>query len=203
MSTNEFNKEYYLVYGTNNPNCPAVELDEDKNGADFRRIKTPIENCGLVKMRIIEPYPKTPEMTDFHQNGIVSFFSKKIYDKINSIVVSGVQFLLGEIRNPKNNNIYENYYYLHIYSYINCLDRELSELDSNARTGMVRSISKIVLDTEVLSKIPLQERLIFRLGEMSAFQLFHKSVVDAIMATEPTGIRFVKVEDYHTGSAFD
>ena len=33
MSTNEF--DYYLVYGTNIPNCPAVELDEDENRINY------------------------------------------------------------------------------------------------------------------------------------------------------------------------
>ena len=201
MNTNEF--EYYLIYGTNISNCPMVELDEDANGINYRWVTTPIEDCELVKMRFAAPYPKKPTMTDFHQDGIVSFFSKKIHDALQPITFEGAQLLRGEIKDPKNKKIYEDYYYLHIFNKISCLDRNLSKFDASTGSGMVLSISKMILDKDVLSNIPLQERLIFRLGEKSSFQLFHKSVVDAIMATNPEGIRFVKVEDYHMGAAFD
>jgi hypothetical protein len=61
----------------------------------------------------------------------------------------------------------------------------------------------MVLDTTTLSKIPLKDRLCFRLGELFTHQLFHKSIVEKITETNPTGIRFIKVEDYNVGSAFD
>ena len=201
MSTNEF--DYYLVYGTNIPNCPAVELDEDENRINYRWAMTSIEDCELVKMRFVAPYPKKPTMADFHQDGIVSFFSKKIYDALQPITLEGAQLLRGEIKDPKNKKIYEDYYYLHIFNKISCLDRNLSDFDDSIGSDTVLSISKMVLNKDILSNIPLQERLIFRLGEKSSFQLFHKSVIDAIIAVNPENMRFVKVEDYHFGSAFD
>lgn len=69
--------------------------------------------------------------------------------------------------------------------------------------GSVDDIEKMILDEKILSAIPLKKRLIFRLGEHSGFELFHKSVVDTIMEQQPEGIHCVKVEDYHTGSDFD
>jgi RPA family protein len=67
---------------------------------------------------------------------------------------------------------------------------------------MIETIDKMVLDTKILSKIPLESRRIFRLGELYTQELYHESVVEKIMAVDPTGIRFVRVEDYHTGAAF-
>lgn len=197
-----FNDEYYLVYRVNNPNYPAVELNEDENEIDLRWETEPIEDCDLVKMKFMEPYPKKSEMVDFHSDGITNCFSQKIYAILNSLSIYGVQLLHGEVLNPKKKEVYNNYYYLHTHNYIQCLDKVQPEFVS-AVDGDILSISKIVLNQGVLSKIPQAERLIFRLDEMSSFQLFHQSVVNAIMATEPQGIRFVKASDYHTGSAFE
>ena len=193
---------YYLLYGENNPNCPAVVLDDDENGTDFRWETEPI-NCDLVKMKLMEPFSKEPEMMDFHQDRIVYFFSRKIHDVLAPLSIQGIQLLRGEILNPRNNHIYENYYYLHVLNHLGCLNKELSELKISSRTGTILSIKKMVLDEEVLSKIPLEERLVFRLEEMSSFQLFHESIIEKIKSVNPTGLRFVKVEDYHFGSAFD
>jgi hypothetical protein len=63
-------------------------------------------------------------------------------------------------------------------------------------SGGSYSIDRFTLDKEVLGKIPLEERLIFRLEEDETMKLYHKSIVDAIMAVNPTGVQFTKVEDW-------
>jgi hypothetical protein len=45
-----------------------------------------------------------------------------------------------------------------------------------------------------LSKIPLEERLVYVAKENPAFIVYHKSIVDIIMSVEPEGIRFERIE---------
>jgi hypothetical protein len=64
-------------------------------------------------------------------------------------------------------------------------------------------LKKIVLDKEVLSGIPLEERLVYRSKEDSQFKLYHESVVEIIKSVNPTGMRFLNIEDWNPGSLFD
>ncbi|MDR2870589.1 MAG: hypothetical protein LBV04_09070 [Deferribacteraceae bacterium] len=74
------------------------------------------------------------------------------------------------------------------------------ELDTN--DGEIRSITKLILDKEILSNIPLEKRLIFSLQEDCSKYIYHKSMVDAIMATNPEGIIFTPIEEWHEGIQF-
>ena len=200
MSTNEF--DYYLLYASGVHNSPAIILDDEMDSQEIKLGEPVANNIEVIKLKFWEPYPKEPVMIDFHSNGVIGCISSKIYEVLSSLEINGIQLIPATILNPRNNTIYDKYYYLHIYNLVKCLDMENS-LCRVGRIGKVRSISKMRLNAAELEKIPLKERLVFKLEEMFTFQLFHKSVVDAIMATNPEGIRFVKVEDYNVGSAFD
>jgi hypothetical protein len=192
--------EYYLIFAKEIPSSPAIGLTDEMD-EDEIMVEESIE-VDIVTLEYDEPYPKKPVMVDFHDSGVIGAFSDKIYDVLAPMKIKGIQLIPATILDPRNNVVYDNYYFLHIYNYLKCLDKNKS-IYTPDRVGGVASIDKMILDTNVLSKIPLEERLIFRLGEMYTHQLFHKSVVDKIMAANPEGIRFVKVEDFHMGSAFD
>ena len=199
MNTNEFN--YYLLYAEAIPSSPAVVLGDEMD-EDEIVIEEPIsDQIELIEMKFWEPYPKKPVMVDFHDDGTIGVVSKKIYNVLSPLNIKGIQLIPATIFDPKNKNTYEDYYFLHIYNYLECLDK-----DKSIYTGSVDDIviiKKMVLDTNVLSETPLEDRLIFRLGEMFTHQLFHETVVEKIMASSPRGLRFVKVEDFSMGSAFD
>ncbi|GHU05796.1 hypothetical protein FACS1894158_09870 [Betaproteobacteria bacterium] len=192
--------DYYLIYATGTPNSPAVIFD-DETDEDEVMVEEPID-IELITMKFWEPYPKNPVMVDFHDNGVRGVLSKKIYETLSPMKIKGIQLIPATIFDPKNKNTYNDYYFLHIHNYLNCLDMNKAVCRIST-VGTVRNIEKMVLDEKVLSKIPLEERLVFRLGELFTEQLFHKSIVDAIMAVNPQGLRFVKVEDFNSGSAFD
>lgn len=154
-------------------------------------------------MKFDGPYPKKPTMMDYHSDGVVELISDKIEQALAPLHIKGIQLPKATFLDPKNGTLYTNYYYLHIHHYLECMDKEHSNFIGDEDLDIVLAIKKLVLDHEILAQIPLQDRLVFRLDEDSAFKLFHKSVVDAIMATEPAGIRFVKVESYNPGTAFD
>ena len=199
MNTNEF--KYYLLYAEAIPSSPAVVLGDEMD-EDEIVIEEPIsDQIELIEMKFWEPYPKKPVMVDFHDDGTIGVVSKKIYNVLSPLNIKGIQLIPATIFDPKNKNTYEDYYFLHIYNYLECLDK-----DKSIYTGSVDDIviiKKMVLDTNVLSETPLEDRLIFRLGEMFTHQLFHETVVEKIMASSPQGLRFVKVENFNMGSAFD
>jgi hypothetical protein len=196
---NEF--DYYLLLAANEHSIPSIIQNSDSD-LDLDLEEGHLDEIDLIEFEFDEPYPKKPKMADYLDGGGIGVISEKIIDIVKPLNIYQVQLVPAVISNPRNNEIY-NYYYLHIYNYINCLDKNKSVFEGDEELETVNIIEKMVLDTTVLAKIPLEERLIFRLGELYTHQLFHKSIVDKIMESKPSGIRFVKVEDYHIGSAFD
>jgi hypothetical protein len=76
-------------------------------------------------------------------------------------------------------------------------DEEKTEYDYiSEMTGAWQDIEKIVLDKEKLAAVPLEDRLVFVAKEDPAFILYHKSVVDIIMAANPEGVVFTPVEEW-------
>jgi hypothetical protein len=54
----------------------------------------------------------------------------------------------------------------------------------------------MVINEDKMAKVPLEDRLIYKSRESGAYNFYHKSIVDAIMAVNPTGVQFTKVEDW-------
>jgi hypothetical protein len=115
--------------------------------------------------------------------------------------IKGIQ-LIPAIITGKNDEIYENYWYIHIINHYSVIDKEKSECKWNT-LGKIWVLNKLVLDEEKLKSIPLNERLVFRMPEYRVESLFHKSVVDAVMATNPEGVVFYNVKEWNSGTPFD
>jgi hypothetical protein len=73
------------------------------------------------------------------------------------------------------------------------LDWKTSKLGSE--NGMF-TIKQYILDNTILKDIPIEERLVFRLSENASMRIYHKTIVDKILAENPKGIKFTKVEEY-------
>jgi hypothetical protein len=200
---NEFS--YYLPFPVIVPSTPTLIVDSNPEpNVDLdMEMPYPLDGIDKIEFRFWEPYPKNPNMADYLvRNGGDGVLSEKLYNILSSLNIEGLQLIPATITDPRSNVVYERYYFPHIYNYIECLDRNESVYTLDV-LDMIETIDKMVLDTKILSKIPLESRRIFRLGELYTQELYHESVVEKIMAVNPTGIRFVRVEDYHTGSAFD
>jgi hypothetical protein len=139
------------------------------------------------------PPLRKPVMADFLK-GSECFFSKKIYDIINTLHLDYIK-LIETKWVGKQKDIAEKYWCLNVDNDIAVMDKEKSVYEKPRRTYFIK---KFVLDRESLKKIPLEKRLIFVMEEAMSNVVFHKSVVDAIMATNPTGLEFKPIEEYGT-----
>jgi len=194
------NFEYYILFSVNTPQKPSIVLTGKPKRTEIL-VQHPVK-INKVELKFEGTY-KTPDIMDFHHDGIHDAISDKLFNVLNPLQIDGIQLIPATILEPKGGTVYDNYYYLHIYNRIQCLDKNKSVYMGDEDMGIILAIDKIVLDQEALSKIPLEQRLIFRMKEVHTRQLFHKSIVDKILSVNPVGLRFVKVEDYNPGSAFD
>jgi hypothetical protein len=203
MNTNEF--DYYFIESTGGVDVPLLECnDVDKYALDFlaydefAEIVTPVYLCfneettkGL----------KTPRMVDFHTLPH-TVFSQKVFDVLSPMQLEGVQ-LVPAIITGNNGEEYKNYWILHTYKQIECFDKEKSIYKIGAFTKRWSCEKKVYLNKEALAEIPLEKRLLFVSKETSRFELYHKSIVDAIMAVNPEGLTFIPVEEWYEGVQFE
>ena len=198
---NEF--EYYLIGSDYKPTTPLLRGDDDQDTL-FLSNEEPISQINeLMKLCFNSPIPKKVIMTDYHSlpNPVVS---KKIAEVLQPINIYGIQLLSAEIRNNKTNEIYTDYFVVYVYNSIKCLDMKnaIYTIDEDEDEDAIESITKLVLDKEILSKIPLVKRLVFLLAEVRSMRIYHKSIVDAIMAVNPKGVVFTPIEEWYEGIQF-
>jgi hypothetical protein len=153
-----------------------------------------------IEYDFMKQYPRQSLMADYHFSGAPDVYSNRLREVIESMNVPDVDFIDAEITDRKGET-FDEYSIMHVRRLIACFDKERSRwkppgFDPNA----VMSIDNMVLDMDRLEKIPLRERLIFRLEECVHYHLFHESVVDAIAVLDPapTGFRFVSVGAWHS-----
>ncbi|GHU98991.1 hypothetical protein FACS1894159_02310 [Bacteroidia bacterium] len=60
----------------------------------------------------------------------------------------------------------------------------------------------MVISQELMSQVPLEERLMYVSKESGADVFYHKSIVDLIMSVNPQGIVFVPIEKWYNGIGY-
>jgi hypothetical protein len=203
--TQEF--DYYMIASAGNADFPLLECDDEVNPRALRflaydepaEIESPVALCFNE-----DTTTKNPRMADYHHLSGAAVFSQKIYDVLAPLNLDGVQFVPAVVNGNKGEK-YENYWIQHTFKPIECFDKEESvyETDDFADDGSWDNVEKVSLNKKQLAKIPLEKRLIFVSKETSRFELYHKSVVDAIMAVNPEGLTFIPVEEWHEGIQFE
>jgi hypothetical protein len=189
-------QEYYRIAISNDDAIPL--LDPDTDCPIYLSKREPIENPELLLFQLGSPIPRKPKIVDYHSSPN-SVISKKIFDVLFPLNIEGIQLLPAIIRG-KNDEIFADYWAIHIYNRIQCIDPALS--DCEIKSIRLSRVKKLVLDKNLLGTIPINKRLVFRLKEDTSYQLFHVSIVEAIMAVNPEGLRFVNIEQWNDGSFF-
>lgn len=187
---------YFKIYRENNDNYPLLR---STTNSDYEFEDNFIENAKVIEYTLGKPISKKPVMVDYHKTPY-SVISDKIANEIRGVY--GIQ-LIPAIITGKDNELYENYFYLHIHNHLPVLDRERSVYTWIERRQRANPIEKFFLDMKLLEEIPLEERLIFKLKENSTFEIFHESIVEKILSTDPVGVKFMPVEKWDIGTPFD
>ncbi len=122
-------------------------------------------------------------------------FSKRVIEEAGLKHIYGINFVPAHV---EHKGATHEFYILNFLNEIECLDKINSKYNWNKKSQEIRSIRKLVLDMEKLKQIPLKKRLIFLLEEGS-IALFHKSIVEQIMKTNPKGMKFITPDEFEYG----
>lgn len=183
--------EYFHIAPVNNVLYPDI-VPSNETG-DYKYENAVIDEPRLMEFKVKRKGNRKYQIVDYHVDYPYSVISKKIHDSLCVIKIHGVQYIPAVIFGKKN-ECYENYFYLHVYNFISAIDMENSVYEWDLHRDYIREIDKLYLDKNSLQKIPLEQRLIFRLKENDGEYILHKSIVEAIIATEPEGICFYGIE---------
>lgn len=192
--------EYYVIESENNDNYPMFSWDQ--LSTEFGRGK-PAELKEPVKMRLGDPISPNFEWVDFHivPDPVVS---KRIVDALLPLNLHGVQFVPAKVRNPRDPfSEPHDYWFIHVWNRIHCLDKEKSELEIDEVDGRIWGIDKLVLNEKTLAMFELRKRLMFELTENTSVLLIHQRVKDAIESVHPKGVRFFKATDWNSDKTFE
>ena len=189
--------EYYIIDRAGDKAYPLIGPEDDsRHTMMYTMSKTRIENPELTHFKFRDPIPKKPVIGDYFPSP-ESIVSSKIADVLNAMHITGIQLIPAEIE-TNTGDILKDYFYIHIYNHLKAVDREKSEYtEDDYDPDLLLWIESLELDKNVLKNVPLVERLVFKLYEDSSIHLYHKTVVDAIMAVNPEGVSFTKVEDWY------
>jgi hypothetical protein len=172
------NSKYYLIKRKTDQAYPLVDILEYE--------EEPWE------LELSSPVPRKPVMADY-LSGARDVFTKRIADVMQAMNMEGVCFHSTEVDDTRG-TIYDNYVCLETNDNIyKLMDKEQSEYEED---DDIYSFSKLVIDRKKLNKIPLNKRLCMRIYEAPGYHVYHQSVVDAVMALEPTGMYFQDIENY-------
>ncbi|NOZ53025.1 MAG: hypothetical protein GXP08_07760 [Gammaproteobacteria bacterium] len=194
-----YDQQYFKAMRSGSDNYPLLEWDDDLIEYDYSEFSRcePIEVYDMLHLMVGPPVPDHPELVDFHKLP-EPVFSKRLKNILHGLDINGIQLFEAQVRHGET--VYPDYYLMNVYHEIACLDKVRSKYDYEEEMYF---IDKLALDEAVLDTIPEKHRLIFVLKEDCQHILYHQNVVDAIMAANPKGIGFARVDGWHVGSAFD
>ena len=195
MTTNEF--DYYLIQRDNSFMSPLLRNNDDVNpsGTMFLRNLERVAPETIIHLVFNPPYPPKPDMTDYLFLQCRAVFSEKIYDVLKNINIKDFQLVPSVIKSNKGEE-YTGYWIAGVYKEFAFLDKDKSEYSRIDAKGRWGGVEKMVINQEEVSKVSLEERLMYVSKEDPAHVFYHKSIVDLIMSVNPTGIRFISVEEW-------
>jgi hypothetical protein len=182
------NEKYYFVKRKGDQAYPLISIT---NMGNVQRGEDDILECH------IDPVVRKSVMADYLRS-TKDIFSKRVADVMQAMNMEGVHFYPTEVDDTKG-TVYDGYVCVVVDgNTYKLLDLENSDYDVDDeidKDNPICQVRKIVIDREKLNEIPLNKRLGMRLREYPGRYLYHQSVVDAVMALEPTGMYFQDIED--------
>lgn len=201
-----YNNEYYIVHNLEGDD--HIFLNATKNTAARKysymkndRISEPFFFYNDNKQSSI----KSSEI-DIMLDGVDLVISDSARKALKSEAVTGLQFNTA-VYIDENDVWNEDFWYLTFFEKLYCLDTLKSEalrgdLVSYGKESSM-TINKYSLDASKLDMIPLENRLLFKMGGTSFSYIFiHESIFEKISINEFKGARFFKVSNFEEGDQY-
>ena len=196
----KYDNQYYLLCESGHAGFHMLGQTEDSDeGLEHLMAKRSLkrEVKGLGKVEVCEGNKKNFSPCDYHE-----IAEQMVSDKFRQVLLPfelpGVDFYPTEVTN--DDQVWSNYFMMHIWNNYRAIHQGRSVIDGTYVDDDF-FLEALSLDETILDKVPLEERLVFRLQEDPQF-LFHETVVDAIKAANLTGVGFIRVDQWGPAAMF-
>jgi len=202
MKYNELDKEYYVMSMDGANNHPILAWGKTRM-SPFLKAKPVDESQFELPLKLIfdEPYPAQYEMADLLMLATIFGVSEQFKTLFEDMGIYGVQFVSAEIESNKG-NIIKGHSALHIWNKLSAIDKNNYIGGEPDMFDTILDLEKFSLDATLIESIPLEKRLIFGLLEKKTIILVHKTVYEAIISANLTGIRFFRVDEWDKNAMF-
>lgn len=197
----DYNQEYFFLRRKGN-NFPLVDYINWPD-SDIDYLEEEFEDKRVIPFMFSEPLPNAPQIADLHTCAYKLVISKKIKDILSKMYLKNIQFIPATIQDSSG-EMHEEYYIIHIYNLIECMDMKASAWEADMDDPeMVYNIEKLVLDNEKLNKIPIENRLVLALQEHPLTTVYHRTIIEKILAAKPTGVGVYCLADWDGSNPFE
>ena len=189
-----YDKQYYMLVEANGSGDFMMGGAEDTDEGLFhllamRSLKK--EVLGPGKVEVLHGNKRRFTPCDYH-SAFGMLVSEKFKQVIDGFNAPKVDFYQADIRNL--GQTWSDHYFMHVWNNHRVMHHGRSKIDGTYENDDF-TLESFSLDENLMGKIPLEERLIFRLSEKPKF-LFHETVMEALDKANLTGLGFEKVTGF-------
>ena len=200
---NDYDQQYYFVRSADNDSLPDLAPDVNTEDRDFRYQKQSVGSAPLVFINGAKEFQKKGRIPRMKVPPDI------LFDGSNLVVRSRIREALLEfdidhlhmhpaIYIHDDGKWHEDYWYMTFTEHFDCWDRVNSDYEEEPLTmgGMdMYSVYEYSLNKELLDKIPLEKRLLFKMGgTQDGFIVCHRSL--ARLFIDPIGVRLMATSEY-------
>ena len=205
MFVGPYDKQYFIIYpNLDSDKIPSLNADANTSLWNYsEEVVTagpPLKFINSYKKRMLKKGIKET-VPDVLFDGFRILVRSHIREKILNLDVPGL-VLQPSIYLDIEDNLHEDFWYLTFTQKLDCWDREHSIYDDKVVGAPVDPryiLDKFVLDADVLDKIPLEKRLMFRMGKvLQGFVFVHESIMGWFMNE---GAELISVVEFGEGFA--
>ena len=191
---------YYVHHRANDDDHPlAAPLEHIRRAGALMRDVPIGSSVAPYRFKYGAMGSNTPKLADHHSYTSSPLVSDRIKNAIAPMNIKNLEFVPAQIEYKEN--VFPHFWLMHPLTELDVVDlsRSAIELDMD---GDFIGIQRMSLDGAKLDKIPLEDRLFFRLKHRASLFMWHCSLVHAVMAVNPSGIQFFDAEGYGQSMQF-
>lgn len=204
---NQFDESYHIAFHTNDNRHPRLTPTKGSgdvifDGGEFSG--APLYFVNGYRDEDIAAN-RVEQIGDVLFNGTDLVISEKIKNHLEQFEVVNLQ-LYPAIYIDNNDKWHDSYWYLNFTEEWDCWDRKHSIYtppEDPSDPYDYAEIEKYSLDSNILSGISEEERLIFKIGGASVSYVFvHQRIVKYVLENCKATLRFIKVGDFEQGMQY-
>lgn len=200
-----YDQEYFFIRKKDDDTLPSVTADENTVDRNYSFEPQPYGSAPFMFFDGGADYARklgivpSKEIPDILFNGTDLLVRNHIRDALIALDPPGLH-IHPAVFVDAYKNWHEDYWYLAFPERFDCWDRKLSHFeDDPLELGGFKlySIYTYALDAAVLDQIPLNQRLLFKMGgTLDAFIVCHQDIAAIFRGNGNSGARLVSIPDY-------